>query len=78
MSAIMRTLSIVPAYGRQYISHRSALADWNLGKDFKISHGPYLSIRDEKALMAEGYTGVSILSGQGYSTVLFSAVKETA
>lgn len=74
----MRTLSIVPAYGRYYATHTRAVADWNLGKDFKISQGPYLSNRDEKQLIAEGYIGVSILSGQGYSTVLFNAVKEMA
>lgn len=37
---------LLPAYGRHYSSHTEMQDDWHLGKDFKIMHGPYTSIRD--------------------------------
>ena len=41
-----KALMIMPAYGREYKTSEEAKADWNVGKDFKIVNGPYLSIRD--------------------------------
>lgn len=37
---------LIPAYGRSYKDHAEMQTDWLLGKDFKILHGPYTSIRD--------------------------------
>ena len=34
------------AYGRRYESAEDAIKDYEAGKDFKISAGPYCSIRD--------------------------------
>jgi hypothetical protein len=62
----MKTLTVVPAYGRDYTSKASALADWKDGKDFRIadmSHhddGRYLSSRDAGALQAGRITHVHI------------------
>lgn len=46
----MRTVILIPAYGRVYKSWKAARADWDEGKDFKIEGGPYCSKRDEEAL----------------------------
>jgi hypothetical protein len=43
-------LFLEPAYGRYYTSQEAALKDWNSGKDFKISGGPYCSKRDIKQM----------------------------
>jgi len=50
-------LEVRGAYGR-----KSAIADWEAGKDFKIVGGPYCSKRDLAAMAKEGYTWVKILS----------------
>lgn len=40
-------VTVVPAYGRDYKSAKSALADWHAGKDFQCATtGRYLSVRD--------------------------------
>ena len=39
-------LTLTPAYGRDYKSKATVLADCLTGKDFKIAGGPYTSIRD--------------------------------
>jgi hypothetical protein len=44
-------LTVVPAYGRDYITGKAAEEDWLAGKEFKVEdHGPrqgqYISIRD--------------------------------
>jgi hypothetical protein len=51
------SLTIMPAYGRQYKTSQEAKADWNAGKDFKIVNGPYLSIRDIDYIK-DNYTSV--------------------
>jgi len=33
----MRSLNVVPAYGRDYKSKAAAIADWDAGKDFRIT-----------------------------------------
>lgn len=42
----MSILKLQPAYGRTYGTLEQMRADWDLGKDFKIIDGPYMSIRD--------------------------------
>jgi len=37
---------VIPAYGRVYSSKDEALSEWAAGKDFKLTKGPYCSIRD--------------------------------
>ena len=39
-------ITLLPAYGRNYKTEEAALLDWIGGKDFRISGGPYCSIRD--------------------------------
>jgi hypothetical protein len=56
----MRTLTIVPAYGRDYFTRLEATDDWKAGKDFKVRSGPYLSIRDSSALIRDGFTHVCV------------------
>jgi hypothetical protein len=34
---IMTTLTLIPAYGRDYKSKKALLADWNANKDFQIA-----------------------------------------
>lgn len=47
-----RWLTVVPAYGRDYVTATQALADWQEGKDFRIMDigcawdGCYTSTRD--------------------------------
>ena len=46
------TITLIPAYGRDYTSKKAALADFDAGKDFLICDmsnpwdGKYCSIRD--------------------------------
>ena len=43
----MDSVTVIPAYGRDYKSAAAALADWQAGKDFRIAlTGQYCSIRD--------------------------------
>ena len=49
-------VTVVPAYGRDYISGKAAEADWLAGKDFKIAdhgqdEGRYISVRDAADLV---------------------------
>jgi len=37
---------LIPAYGRTYPDNLHMRKDWDNGKDFRISGGPYCSIRD--------------------------------
>lgn len=48
-------LDIIPAYGKSYTTSARFLADWQAGKDFRIVNGPYMSIRDSKRLLDQGY-----------------------
>ena len=51
----MRDLHLIPAYGRDYKSKASVLADWEGGKDFKlVPEGCYVSKRD----LSEKITGI--------------------
>ena len=43
---------LIPAYGRR-TNKEQTISDWNNGKDFKISGGPYCSIRDFEALKTD-------------------------
>ena len=47
------------AYGRNAVE-----SDWKDGKDFKILSGPYFSIRDIKALKADGYTHIQFIDSK--------------
>lgn len=46
------SITISPAYGRDYRTAAEAIADWRAGRDFSIGGpgGPYCSIRDIPAL----------------------------
>ena len=56
----MKTLTVQPAYGRQYYSAIEAISAWKDGKDFKIVQGPYVGIGEKQMLIADGYTHVTI------------------
>jgi hypothetical protein len=61
----MTTLTVSPAYGRDYRKKGDAEADWTAGKDFRIEGfghyaGAYVSSRDMVQLKADGYDSVSI------------------
>ena len=51
---MMSTLTVTPAYGRDYSTADLAIADWHEGKDFCITdiahpyNGSYCSVRDIK------------------------------
>lgn len=36
-------VEVIAAYGRQYDTLEAARADWNAGKDFRLTTGPYVS-----------------------------------
>lgn len=43
----MAVITLIPAYGREYKTLESMLADWKAGKDFRVgTSGPYCSVRD--------------------------------
>ena len=57
----MRTLTIGPAYGRDYPSKAKALADWDANKDFTIHdlfHGGYVSKSQKDQLIRDGITSL--------------------
>ena len=44
---MQQTVTVTPAYGRDYTSKAGALADWHAGKDFReTASGQYCSARD--------------------------------
>lgn len=45
---------LLPAYGRDYKSKKAAQADFDAGKDFATSSGPYINKAD---LIADGKGG---------------------
>lgn len=61
----MATLTVSPAYGRDYTKRADALQAWQDGKDFRIEGfghyaGAYVSSRDAGQLRADGYDSISI------------------
>ncbi len=57
----MKTLIVVPAYGRRYETADEVLVDWNDGKDFKVPGGVYLSKRESNLMLAKGFTKVQVV-----------------
>jgi hypothetical protein len=56
-----KSLTLVPAYGRDYKSKASLMEDWNSGKDFRIegfgySGANYCNIKDVDHFKTNGYT----------------------
>ena len=64
----MNKLFLVPAYGRIYNTKHEALKAWSDGKDFRISDGPYTSIRDFM-LFFEEYDEIYLVYGKDNSRV---------
>lgn len=60
----MKTLSLTPAFGRDYASKGKAVHAWQTGQDFRNEtvgvSGQYVSVRDMETLRREGFTHVSI------------------
>jgi hypothetical protein len=55
------SITLTPAYGRDYRGAAAASADWAAGRDFRIgTDGPYCSIRDGRALHAQGVRTIRI------------------
>lgn len=55
------SITLTPAFGRDYTSAGAAAAHWAAGKDFRIGiDGPYCSIRDASALHAQGVRTIRI------------------
>ena len=67
----MKTISVFPAYGRDYKSRAALIADWQAGKDFNSNLG-YLSIRDVGALKLDGITGIQFRYKKLYQTFILS------
>ena len=48
----MESVTVTPAYGRDYKSKKAVLEDWDAGKDFRVasrnSAGAYLNKEDAK------------------------------
>ncbi len=58
-----RTITIGPAYGRDYRSKAKALADWDANKDFVIHdlfHGGYVNKAQVPDLLRNGITKVML------------------
>lgn len=58
------TILCTGAYGRSYTTVEACLKDWNDGKDFQISGGPYFSIRDSEKIKADNWAMVLRIVGQ--------------
>jgi hypothetical protein len=61
----MNTITVSPAFGRDYKKRLDAIAAWQEGKDFQIQgfghySGSYVSSRDAAQLKADGYDTVQI------------------
>lgn len=61
----MKTLTVSPAYGQDYLSAHAALAAWHAGEDFQqhgvnATGGRYLSNRDVIRLRDAGITHIAI------------------
>lgn len=52
----MNSVTVLPAYARQYETFDDIMAHWNAGKDFKLANGPYFSRHDLSALQTRGIT----------------------
>jgi hypothetical protein len=51
---MFKSITVTPAYGRDYKTEAEARADWNSGKDFSIPGGGYVNKEDaEKAGITE-------------------------
>ena len=59
----MKTIVVLPAYGRIYNNPEDAAKDWTDGKDFRAPNG-YCSIRDKTMLKDDGFTHVGLLYRQ--------------
>lgn len=61
-----KTLTVVPAYGRDYTSAADAAAAWSVGKDFRIAdissrwNGSYVAISQRDALTETGISHLLI------------------
>ena len=64
-------ITLVGAYGRQYLTKEQAINAWNQGKDFKILNGPYCSKRDI-GVMLRTNDEVCILISTGEQIRIFS------
>jgi hypothetical protein len=60
------SVTISPAYGRDYKSKAAALAAWEAGDDFSMGGGggPYLSRADAGSLKERGLTSISLRYGK--------------
>ncbi len=67
-------LHLSPAYGRRYKTGADALKDWKDGKDFKITNGPYCSVRDT-AMLIRDY-GVTTLVFYNDMPALFYPIED--
>ena len=52
------TLLLLPAYGRKYTDIPSMLADWEIGKDFKIHRGFHTNKFDTNLMIAQGIRAI--------------------
>lgn len=58
----MKTVTAIPAYGRDYKSKKALLEDFKNGKDFNgigLFAIGYFSIRDKEQLLKNGFTHIS-------------------
>jgi len=69
MVGTMKTIVLVPAYGRKY-NREGVIEDWINGKDFRSPSG-YCSIRDIEYLKKDGFTHVGLY----YQTVMNGVVE---
>jgi hypothetical protein len=69
----MRTITIGPAYGRDYTSKAKALADWDANKDFVIHdlfHNGYVSKSQKDQLIQDGITKIMLRYNKMHMVVL--------
>ena len=69
-----RTITIGPAFGRDYTSKAKALADWDANKDFEIHDmfvgGRYVSKSQTPDLLRNGITKVMLRYNKMHMVVL--------
>jgi hypothetical protein len=70
----MKTLHLVPAYGRDYKSQTEVFDAWKTDVDFKTAEGPYVNRAQVRELIEAGYTHLQFRYCRLYKVALYNLV----
>ena len=63
----MAILTVIPAYGRNYITKEQVLLDWEQNLDFKIIGGPYVNKQQVDQVKEDGYEEIRFVYGKSFN-----------